>query len=276
MTNSKVLFQGIMSQLTLDDPAETRAIALALMRHFYHFTLTDILSEKEVEFRDLSPLIERLNKQEPLHYTLGEADFYGRPFGVNPFVLIPRPETELLIQEVLKTKPEAPRILDVGTGSGCIAITLHLEIANSKVYALEVNQNALDTAKSNALKLGASLQFIQADFLGAEINLEPLDILVSNPPYITEFEKQFMKSNVLNFEPHQALFVTNEDPLLFYKAIALKGKSLLRSSGKVFVEINEKFGNEVKELFELSGYNPVKILKDLDGKDRIAVAQKDQ
>ena len=273
MANSKELFHGIKSQLALDDPAETQAIALALMRQFYLLTLTDILSEKKVEFVDLSSIIERLNRQEPLHYILGEADFYGRKFIVNPSVLIPRPETELLVQEVLQSRPKTPRIIDIGTGSGCIAITLSLEIANSKVYALEVNQKTLDTAKSNALKFDAPVQFIHADFLVDDIDLDPLDILVSNPPYIKESEKQFMKSNVLDHEPHQALFVPNEDPLIFLKAIASKGKSLLKPSGKVFVEINEKFGDEVKELFELSGFNEVKILKDLDQKDRILTAQ---
>jgi len=274
MTNSKELFQGIKSQLALDDPDETQAIALALMRQFYSLTLTDILAEKKVEFRNLNALIERLNKQEPLHYVLGEAEFYGRKFTVNPFVLIPRPETELLVGEVLKTKTEGSCILDVGTGSGCIAITLNLEIANSKVYAVDVNQKTLDAAKSNALKLQASVQFIQTDFLTDDMNLEPLDILVSNPPYIKKSEMQFMKSNVLNYEPHLALFVPDEDPLIFYKAIALKGKSLLKAFGKVFVEINEKLGNEVKNLFERSGFGEVKILKDLDGKDRIVTAQK--
>lgn len=271
--NSKEVFHGIKSQLTLDDPDETHAIAVALMRKFYHVALADILSEKKIKILDLVPIIERLNKQEPLQYILGEADFYGRAFTVNPSVLIPRPETELLIHEILKTRPEAPRVLDVGTGSGCIAVTLSLEIQNSKIYGLEVNQNTLDTAKANALKLGAPVQFIQADFLRDVIRLEPLDILVSNPPYIKESEKQFMKSNVLNYEPQHALFVPDEDPLIFYEAIASKGKTLLGPSGKVFVEINEKLGNEVKKLFESSGFNKVGVLQDMDGKDRIVVAE---
>ena len=167
---------------------------------------------------------------------------------VNPSVLIPRPETELLIQAILKTKPEASSILDIGTGSGCIAITLNLEIPNSVVYALEVSQNTLETAKSNALKLGATVEFMQADFLCDEINLGPVDILVSNPPYVTEFEKQFMKSNVLNYEPHQALFVPNEDPLIFYKAIAEKAKKSLLPEGSIYFEINEQFGKETAEI----------------------------
>lgn len=273
-TNSKAVFQEIKSQLTLDDPDEVHAIALALMKKSFGLTLTDILSEKEIETKNFKEIIERLNQQEPLQYILGEAEFYGRKFLVNPSVLIPRPETELLVREVLNTKLNASRILDIGTGSGCIAITLSLEIPNSKVYALDVSQNALAAANTNSTKLGAHLSFIQLDFLKDSLQLEPVDLIVSNPPYIRNSEKELMKSNVLNYEPHQALFVSDQDPLIFYKAIASKGIALLKESGKVFVEINEHFGNEVKDLFEFSGFNEVKIIKDLDGKDRIVAAHK--
>src|SRR5258706_3266925 len=152
ITNSKTVFQDIKSKLTLDEPEEIHAVALILMGNYYGVTFTDIIAEKEVEFQDLSPILFRLNHDEPLQYILGESELYGRKFKVHPSVLIPRPETELLIREVLKIEIETPRILDVGTGSGCIAITLNLEIQNSKVYSVDVSQLALETAKENSKK----------------------------------------------------------------------------------------------------------------------------
>jgi len=273
-TNSKEVFHEIKSKLTLDDQEEVHAIALALMEKYFGLILTDILSEKEIEFQDLSNIITRLNHHEPLQYVIGEAEFFGRKFLVNPSVLIPRPETELLIREVLKMEIVAPRILDIGTGSGCIAITLDLEIPNSKVYAIDVSQNALTTANANSKKLKADVSFFLHDFLNDPLQLDPVDLIVSNPPYVRDSEKELMKSNVLNFEPHEALFVPEDDPLLFYKAITLKSKTLLKTGGRVFVEINENFGNEVKDLFQSSKFNEVKIIKDLDGKDRIVIAHK--
>jgi len=275
-TNSKAVFHEIKSKLTLDDPEEVQAVALALMEKYYGLTLTDILAEKEIDSQDFTEIITRLNQHEPLQYILGEAEFFGRKFLVNPSVLIPRPETELLVREVLKMKLNAPKILDVGTGSGCIAITLSLEIQNSKVYAIDVIQNALATANANSKKLGANVSFLQLDFLNDSLQLEPVNLIVSNPPYVRNSEKRSMNSNVLDYEPHQALFVSDQDPLIFYKAIASKSKTLLNASGKVFVEINENFGKEVKDLFESSGLKEVKIIKDLDGKDRIIAAHRDK
>ena len=276
ITNSKAVFQDIKSKLTLDDSEEIHAVALALMGNYYNLTLTDILAEKEIETLNLSSVIARLNQHEPLQYILGEADFYGRKFKVSPSVLIPRPETELLIREVLKIEIKAPRILDIGTGSGCIAITLNLEIPNSKICAVDVSQLALETAKENSKKLASTVKFIYTDFLKDNLDLEPFDMVVSNPPYVRETEKQSMKPNVLNYEPHLALFVPDSDPLLFYKAIASKSKSLLKPNGKIFVEINEKFAGEIKDLFVSSGFKEIKIIQDLDGKDRIVIAQREK
>jgi len=273
-TNSKAVFHDIKSKLKLDEPEEAHAIALALMEKYYDFTLTDILSEKEIEIKNLDEIIARLNQHEPLQYVLGDAEFFGRKFIVNPSVLIPRPETELLVYEVLKMKLKSPRILDIGTGSGCLAITLNLEIPNSKVYAIDVSQNSLDTAIINSKKLGADVSFLPNDFLKNIPSIDPVEVIVSNPPYIRNSEKTSMSSNVLNYEPHLALFVSDRDPLIFYQAIASKSKTLLKPFGKIFVEINESFGNEVKELFKSHGLEEVKIIKDLDGKDRIVTASK--
>jgi release factor glutamine methyltransferase len=272
--NSKVVFQEIKTRLTLNDADEIQAVALVLMEEYYGVTLTDILSEKNIEIQDLSSIIDRLNLHEPLQYVVGESEFFGRKFIVNPSVLIPRPETELLVREVLKTQTGAPRILDIGTGSGCIAITLNLEIPTSNVYAIDVSKNALDTAMANSKKLEADVSFIPLDFLKDSLSIDQVDLIVSNPPYVRNSEKQLMKSNVLDYEPPQALFVSDEDPLLFYKAIALKSKTLLKTEGRVLVEINEKFGDEVKDLFESSGFREVQIIKDLDSKDRIVTAKK--
>ncbi len=272
IANSKTVFQEIQSRLAQDDAAELQAMALVIMEKYYDLTLTDILSEKDVVQHDFSDLINRINQHEPLQYIFGEADFFGRMFNVNPSVLIPRPETELLIEEVLKDQPKGVRILDVGTGSGCLAITLKLEIPDSKVYAIDVSEMALKTAEENAKKLKAYVEFIHADFLAANLDLPPFDILISNPPYVRQTEKDSMNENVLNFEPHLALFVPDNKPLLFYKAIAQKGKGLLIPGGKILVEINSLFGEEVKHVFEQGGYRSVETIKDLDGKDRIITA----
>lgn len=272
MTNSKTVFNLIKAQLLLDEAEEIMAVSLAIMEKYYRLKLTDILAEKKIEEQNLSAVIARINRHEPLHYIFGEADFYGRKFNVNSSVLIPRPETELLINEVLKTNPISPRILDIGTGSGCIAITLNLEIKNSKVFAVDVSQRSIDTASTNAKTLGADVYFILTDFLKNEISLKPVDLMVSNPPYVKEIEKDTMKPNVLNYEPHQALFVPTDNPLIFYKAIAQKSKTLLKPNGKIVVEINEQFGREVKNLFEAIGFQQTQIIKDLDGKDRIVTA----
>ena len=271
-TNSKEVFQEIKSALTLEDPEEIHAVALVLMDKFYGITLTDIVSGQEVESHDLSPLIIRLNKQEPVQYVLGEADFYGRKFTVNPSVLIPRPETELLVREVLNRGARPLRVLDIGTGSGCIGITLALEITGAKIFAVDISQRALDTAAVNANKLGGDVTFFRSDFLTEQVPVEPVDAMVSNPPYVRESERPLMKSNVLTYEPHQALFVPDDDPLLFYKAIVSQCGRLLKPNGKLFVEINEQFGNDVAKLFR-EAFKNVALIKDLDGKDRIVFAE---
>ncbi|MBS1980379.1 MAG: Peptide chain release factor N(5)-glutamine methyltransferase [Cytophagales bacterium] len=272
MTNSKILFESVRSNLITHDKEEAQAIALLVMSHFYSLSLSEILSEKPVPVIDFSKIIYRLNRHEPVQYILGLADFYERKFLVGPSVLIPRPETELLVEEITKEKFFAPIILDVGTGSGCIAITLKLEIPSAKVYALDKSNEALRIAKQNAEVLNARINFIQADFLSEEVTLTPVDILVSNPPYIAESEKKQMSSTVLQFEPALALFVPDDDPLLFYRSIAEKSRHLLKPNGKIFVEINERWGKEVQHLLEQFGFSRTKIVKDLDNKDRIVIA----
>ncbi len=275
MTNSKELFHDLVSKVSLpESKEEIHSIIYLLLESQLGWDRTDIMSEKKV---DLSPtyfdqFINRINKHEPVQYILGEAEFYGRKFTVNPSVLIPRPETELLIHEVITVAIKSPRILDVGTGSGCIAITLALEISNSKVIGIDISEDALKVAGENAVKNKANVDFKLKNILQPLSDIDNLDILVSNPPYITESEKSMMKRNVVEHEPSIALFVSDEDPLLFYRAIARQGLVLLKRDGLLLTEINEMFGNETVNLLSALGYHSVEIVKDMDGKNRIVKA----
>lgn len=273
MSNSKVVFQAIKSQLQNLSTDEAHAMALMLMEKFCCVTLTDILAEKEIEPFHFDPLLSRLHAHEPLQYVLGESDFYGRKFLVNPSVLIPRPETEILIREVLKSTKKNTRILDIGTGSGCIAITLQLEISDAYVSALDVSAAALTVARENARRFKAPIDFFQVDFLKENLSAAPFDLFVSNPPYVLESEKKSMNKNVVDYEPHRALFVADDDPLIFYQRMAERSITLLRPNGKIFVEINEQLGNQVTQLFQQSGF-VVELISDFAGKDRVVVAQR--
>jgi release factor glutamine methyltransferase len=215
----------------------------------------------------------QLLEKKPIQYILGEAPFYGREFKVNASVLIPRNETEELVHLIIKENKKLNlRILDIGTGSGCIPISLALEIPSSKTFALDISKEALEVAKDNAKKHEESIIFFQVDILNEDIPVKDLDIIVSNPPYVCESEKSLMHENVLNFEPHLALFVKDNDPLVFYKIIAKKAKSALKSSGKLYFEINEAFGEKVQYLLEEQGYREISIIQDLNNKDRIVKA----
>jgi len=276
VTNSKKLFEWLVQSIQLDESRdEIHSIVYLLLEDKFGLTKTDILTGKEiktVKLDALSEIVSRINKKEPIQYILGKAEFYERQFIVNSSVLIPRPETELLIRSIIDDNVSAPTILDIGTGTGCIAITLALEIPSSNVYGIDISDSAIAVARQNAETLGARVNFSKSDILNDEAANQQFDIIVSNPPYITQAEKSAMKSNVLDFEPHLALFVSDEDPLIFYKAIAKKGRSTLKSGGKLYVEINERFGGNVSELFQSKGYTNIQIIKDLDGKDRIVMA----
>ena len=276
MTNSKKLFDELASSVRLDESRdEIHSIIYLLLEDKFGLSKMDIMTGREIESIKLDSfeeILDQINRKEPIQYILGKAEFYERQFMVNNSVLIPRPETELLVRFVIDDHVPTPTILDIGTGTGCIAITLALEIPSSEIYAIDISDDALAVAKQNAQNLKAKVHFSKWDILSDKVINQKFDVLVSNPPYITEAEKRAMKSNVLDFEPHLALFVTDEDPLIFYRAIAKKGRSLLNPRGKVFVEINEMFGSNVSELFRLEGYSDIQILRDLDNKDRIVTA----
>ncbi len=213
---------------------------------------------------------QRLLTGEPIQYILGEAPFYGRSFRVTRDTLIPRNETEELVHKIIKENPKAGlRVLDLGTGTGCIPITLALELNNPEVYGLDVSLQALEVARQNALQLGATVQFLEGDLLGVIPNLDVFDVLVSNPPYVPVRDQGEMHANVLNFEPHLALFVPDEDPLLFYRAIGNWGQQLLKQGGKLYLEIYENLAEELVQLVQSLGYSEVQMHRDLNGKKRM-------
>ena len=233
----------------------------------------DIGEEKENFIREVA---KELNKNRPIQYILGETEFYGIRLKVDGKVLIPRQETEELVQRILReTVKESPIILDLGTGSGCIAVSLAKNITTAKVYATDISSAALRIARENAELNNIDLTAIEDDILKTKLpeNLR-FDIIVSNPPYVRSSEKQFMHANVLDFEPAVALFVSDNDPLLFYRAIAMFAFERLNGGGKVYVEINENFGPEVAELIREAGLHDVLIIPDIHEKDRFVSATK--
>lgn len=225
----------------------------------------------------LSNALLALLQHKPVQYVLGEAWFYKMKLKVNEQVLIPRPETEELVQlaltHIATDKIAAPTILDIGTGSGCIAIALKKNIPAAIVTAIDVSGEALLVAKENAIKQDTTIQFFQTNFLNEAQwpALPTFDIIISNPPYIPINEKEKLDSNVTAFEPHQALFVPDNAPLLFYKKIATFGKTHLNPSAKIFMETHEDYANETADLFS-PFYNEVTIKKDIFGKERMVVA----
>jgi len=277
--NSKVLFNDLVKAITIDEGIdEIQAMAYIILENTLRVSRTDVLTERDVQVTSaensaIGNTVRRINSQEPIQYVFGWTEFYGRKFNVNPDVLIPRPETEELVSLVKEyTKGRnisGPRILDIGTGSGCIAVTLALEIPGSKVFATDISEKALETARQNAAALKAVVDFFNNSIIDQDIPVEPLDVVISNPPYIPLSEKPSMKDNVIRFEPTQALFVSDGDPVVFYRAIAKKAFASLRSGGLLAVEINERFGSDVASILTDMGFADVRILKDLFHKERI-------
>lgn len=269
------LFKDYSERLqALYAPQEAESLSLWLLEHFMGLRRMDILQDKQVEVNPaMDEAMIKLEKGVPIQYITGSAPFYGRDFYVTPAVLIPRNETEELVHLILaENQGKSLRIMDVGTGSGCIPITLALEMDGPVVTALDVSGTALDVAAHNAAQHGATVNFIQCDVLREELPVNDLDVLVSNPPYVRESEKTSMHVNVLDHEPHLALFVPEEDPLIFYKAIASKGLTALKPSGRLYFEINEALGAEVVALLTRLGYQDIVLRKDLNDRDRMVRA----
>lgn len=229
-------------------------------------------SKKEQELEDI---LQRLSRFEPLQYIEGRTLFLGREFWVAPGALIPRPETEELVELMLKEIPADARILDVGTGSGCIAISLAKELPDALVTAWDVSPEALSVARANARKLQADVRFVECDVLACQVDEVGLyDVIVSNPPYVTEAEKADMEPNVLQWEPSLALFVPDDDPLRFYRRIAVLGRDMLADGGRLYFEINRAYGREMVEMLRTMGYVGVRVKKDLSQNDRFVIAEK--
>ena len=222
----------------------------------------------------LDNAIERLKKQEPVQYILGYSDFCGLRFKVTPATLIPRPETSELVEWIANEATGGASILDIGTGSGCIAISLAHRVPHSKVTAWDISHEAIAVATENSKANGCSIAFEQVDILTYEPTGEQFDIIVSNPPYIKENEKEAMHANVLDWEPHTALFVPDIDPLLFYRTIAVKGLTLLKSGGRLYFEINRAHGKETMEMLAALGYTGIELRKDFAETDRMIRAVK--
>ena len=279
-------YQQFWQSLTpLYDAGEAQAIVRTVLDVEYGMTLTDIICGKVNELssdeeRNLEEIIARLQNGEPVQYVLGEADFAGRTFHVEPGVLIPRPETAELCQWVeedassLKAD-ESKQILDICTGSGCIAITLGLNIPNSEVTGWDISEDALRIAQGNVEMLKAgNVRIEYQDALMLPKAAEAADIIVSNPPYICEKEKADMEKNVLEHEPSIALFVPDEDPLKFYRAIAEYASSALKSEGALYFEINPIYEKETREMLQSLGFKDIETKEDAFGKKRMMKAKK--
>ncbi|MEJ8757658.1 peptide chain release factor N(5)-glutamine methyltransferase [Pontibacter sp. H259] len=226
--------------------------------------------------QQLQTIVERLLKHEPLQYVLGVAHFYGLELQVDQNVLIPRPETEELVDLVIKEhrQQQELKVLDICTGSGCIPIALAANLNTQAVYGLEVSEGALEVAKANATKYNLPISWLHQDIFDPLQTIAPssLDIITSNPPYVLEEEQELMRANVLDYEPHLALFVPDTDPLKFYKRIAKVGYSLLKTGGKLYFEINERYGPETCDVLLQAGFTEAKVVQDLFGKDRMVRA----
>ena len=261
------------------DPQEVQAMIRVICEDVFNYDPVDVALRQESELPDFAPqrvaeIIARLQRHEPLQYILGTARFHGHRFKVTPAVLIPRPETEQLVDLIIEENPGSDlRVLDMGTGSGCIAISLARALKFARVDALDVSRDALAVARDNAASLKVKVRFFESDILAPQ-PAATYDIIVSNPPYITWSERELMERNVKDYEPAQALFVPDNDPLLFYKAIASYAKRSLEKGGRLYLEINQRFGAEVKRLLEDCGFDEVRIIVDSFGKDRFAVAVK--
>ena len=285
-------YTSLWHRLTGIYPAtEAQAVVRMLLEELAGLSLADIYAGgidrlDDAQRQQIERAMARLEEGEPIQYVLGRASFCGRSFAVAPGVLIPRPETEELCRLIMNTHPsESLNILDIGTGSGCIAITLALEMPDAEVEAVDISPEALAIAEANAARLGAKVSFHQYDILSEDSpplgrgrgwvapSTPKYDIIVSNPPYICECERADMERNVLDYEPHTALFVPDDDPLLFYRTIGQKALTMLAPGGILCFEINPLYCDQLIELLRSQGYGEVEAVSDSFGKRRFVTAK---
>ena len=278
----QTVFQYIKSELQGFYPeTEIKSFSYLILEKLTGFSRTEILLNKNTLFSNeqhnvIESFIEKLKKFVPIQYILGETEFYSLTFNVNESVLIPRPETEELV-DWIRNENENDRngnlqLLDIGTGSGCIAICLKHEFPNAEVDAFDISDLALETAKSNASLNELVVNFLKVDILNAPDFDKKWDIIVSNPPYVLESEKTEILVNVLEYEPHSALFVPDNNPLLFYRKIAFFAQKQLQPNGKLYFEINREYGKATVDLLSGLGFQNIELRKDISGNDRMIVA----
>ena len=278
----QTVFQYIKSELQGFYPeTEIKSFSYLILEKLTGFSRTEILLNKNTLFSNeqhnvIESFIEKLKKFVPIQYILGETEFYSLTFNVNESVLIPRPETEELV-DWIRNENENDRngnlqLLDIGTGSGCIAICLKHEFPNAEVDAFDISDLALETAKSNASLNELVVNFLKVDILNAPDFDKKWDIIVSNPPYVLESEKTEILVNVLEYEPHSALFVPDNNPLLFYRKIAFFAQKQLQPNGKLYFEINREYVKATVDLLSGLGFQNIELRKDISGNDRMIVA----
>ncbi|KAA6322067.1 Release factor glutamine methyltransferase [termite gut metagenome] len=260
-------------------PQELKSLTMIICRDILELNITDIYLNREIALSEdkcdkLANTIERLQKNEPIQYIQGTANFFRMSLCITPEVLIPRPETEELVELVIKENPSSSRILDIGTGSGCIAIALAKNIPRSVVSAWDISEEALSIAQYNNDQQGTNVTFYNKNVLNLPFCEARYDIIVSNPPYITQEEKKDIAPRILDWEPSIALFVPNQDPLCFYRCIARLGMDMLSGTGKLYFEINRTFGKEIAQMLEELHYQNIRIIKDIFKNDRFITTQR--
>ena len=266
-------YEELWKPLTkLYDAREAKAIARLVLEERFGLTMADVLCGKTGDDAVLRHIQQRLLQGEPVQYVLGVAEFGGRQFRVAPGVLIPRPETLELCQWVEEER--GTTILDIGTGSGCIACTLAAELPEAQVTAWDISEAALSVARENAKRTNVHVSFEQVDALNIPLTPDKWDIIISNPPYICEQERATMERHVLDYEPSLALFVPDEDPLLFYRAIADYARQSLTAGGSLFFEINPLYAGQLKSLLSAMSYHHIEVRDDQYGKPRMIKAQR--
>ena len=276
MTIRNYRSQFIQTLTPIYDATEAESFFYLILENRLQMKRVDLALHPEIEFsesqlQDYNDILKKLEQQIPIQYILGSTSFYGLEFEVNENVLIPRPETEELVSWILSNHDSSThlKILDIGTGSGCIAIALAKNLPNAQVFAIDVSEKALATAKNNADRNEVKVNFIKQDILSTEILEQSFDIIVSNPPYVRNLEKDEIKQNVLAHEPHLALFVEDQNALIFYDKIANLSQRHLNPNGQLYFEINQYLGKEMVQLLEQKGFSAVELRKDIYDNDRM-------
>lgn len=267
--------------LPLYDVLEAESFFYIILEDFHQMKRIDLALNptyvfSEEDLAKWNSVLEKLEKEIPIQYILGNAHFYGLEFEVNENTLIPRPETEELVEWIIKNNEfsEEIKILDIGTGSGCIAISLAKNLPHAKVFAIDVSEKALETAKRNALKNETEVTFLLKNILETEDLEQQFDIIVSNPPYVRNLEKEEIKKNVLDYEPHLALFVEDNNALIFYRKISELAQKNLTENGQLYFEINQYLGTEMIDLLEVKNFKNIELRKDIYENDRMIFGRK--